>query len=130
MRKMSVKVVGAGLIGTSLALALKGKGHSVTVTDSNLAAQALALDLLGEPADPVNPELVLVAVPVESIFGVLVNEFSSHPDSMFMDIGGLKSNLLNKVEELTDLSPRFVSLHPMAGREVSGPQSARSDLFD
>lgn len=127
---MSVKVVGAGLIGTSLALALKGKGHSVTVTDSNLAAQALALDLLGEPADPVNPELVLVAVPVESIFGVLVNEFSSHPDSMFMDIGGLKSNLLNKVEELTDLSPRFVSLHPMAGREVSGPQSARSDLFD
>ena len=130
MQKLSIKIVGAGLIGTSLALVLKGMGHSVAIVDSNPAAQALALDLLGEPLDITNPDLILVAVPVESIFEILVREFSSHPASIFMDIGGLKSNLLTKVEKLTELSPRFVSLHPMAGREVSGPQSARSDLFD
>ena len=130
MKKLSIKIVGAGLIGTSLALALKGQGHPVNITDSDPQAQALARDLLGEPQDLTNPDLILVAVPVDSILEVLNAEFSQHPDSMFMDIGGLKSNLLNQVELLTGLSPQFVSLHPMAGREVSGPQSARSDLFD
>jgi prephenate dehydrogenase len=129
MKKMSVKVVGAGLIGTSVALALTSKGHSVYVTDIDPAAQSLALDLLGNPK-PSLAEVVIIATPVDSIFEVLTAEFASNPHSLFMDIGGLKSNLIKEVERLTELSPHFLSLHPMAGREVSGPQSARSDLFE
>ena len=130
MKKLSIKVVGAGLIGTSLALCLKSKGHSVEITDIDPAAQALAADLLGERAQVMAPELTIIAVPVESIFDVLCSEFSINPLSVFMDIGGLKSDLINKVESFSDISKNFVSLHPMAGREVSGPQSARSDLFE
>ncbi len=130
VKKLSVKIVGAGLIGTSLALALKAKGHSINICDTDASAQALALDLVGEQANLTRPDLIIVATPVETIFDLLSSEFTSNSDSYFMDIGGLKSNLLTKVEGLSELSKRFVSLHPMAGREVSGPQSARADLFE
>lgn len=125
-----VKIVGAGLIGTSIALALKSRGVRVKMTDQDPGRQKLATDLLGSTSDFEDYDLILIATPIESLASEVKKEFSSNPQATFMDIGGLKSKLVREVEELPELSSRFVSLHPMAGREISGPQAARADLFD
>jgi prephenate dehydrogenase len=113
-----------------MALALKQAAHSIEFSDLDSNAQRLASDLLGSGSAQEVPDIVLIATPINSIFETLLSEFERNPQSIFMDIGGLKSNLLLKVEEFPELSKRFISLHPMAGREVSGAISARADLFE
>jgi prephenate dehydrogenase len=49
--------------------------------------------------------------------------------SIVMDIASVKSNLLDEVSKLSENAQNFISSHPMAGREVSGAESARADLF-
>ena len=61
-----VRIVGAGLIGTSIALALNTRGVRVELVDSNQRAAALANDLA--KAEILNaPELVVLAIPTEAI---------------------------------------------------------------
>ena len=124
----SVRIVGAGLIGTSVALALKAEGVEVEVIDQDSAAQMLARDLV-QATSIENPEVILLALPVSQIFEVLQTESSLYPNSILMDVGSTKSELQVKVDELSEVRQRFVGTHPMAGREVSGPTAARADLF-
>lgn len=128
--KRAVKIVGCGLIGTSIGLRLREQGVDIEVSDSSSTNLELARDLLGANQIIENPEVILIAVPPQSVFDVLKAEFQSHPEAIFIEVGGIKSELLLEVERFADLSRRFVAVHPMAGREKSGPQSARSDLFE
>ena len=128
--KGPVKVVGCGLIGTSIALRLKEVGFSLILADDNKANLALATDLLALTEVPSNPELVIIATPPEHVLEVACAEFSKYPLSTFIDVSGIKSKLMNEVDSFPELSKRYVSVHPMSGRETSGPQSARSDLFN
>ena len=125
---MNVRVVGAGLIGTSIALALKNLGSTIEIVDISAKNQSIARDLVGS-VEISSPDVVVIATPVEAILEVLQAEFERYPQSIFIDIGGLKSKVIAEVERFPDLARRFCSTHPMAGREVSGPQGARSDLF-
>ena len=127
---MKINIIGAGLIGTSIALGLRSKGHEITIEDSNRSHMEIAQDLLGglnrlESA----AELVIVATPIEWQMSLLQEAFNANPQAAFIDIGGLKFDLLHKVEELPALAARFCGTHPMAGREISGPTGARGDLF-
>ena len=132
---MRIKIVGAGLIGTSIALALKQQGHLVTVTDRDHSNEDLARSLLGVSAvtevgeAALSPEVILIATPISSIFTTLCTEFNENSEATFIDIGGLKSNLVLEVATIPGLNSRFCSTHPMAGREVNGPAAARADLF-
>ncbi len=126
---LRVRVVGAGLIGTSIALALKSKGHLLEIVDIDVKNERLAQDLVGSEAIA-SPDLVIIATPIESAIEVLKTEFSHYPESRFIDIGGLKSNLLLEVARIPGLNAKFLGTHPMAGREVSGPAAARADLFE
>ena len=134
--KMHIRIVGSGLIGTSFALSLKSQGHTLEMVDQNAANQRLARDLLATPGeispveDLVDPELIVIATPVDQIFSVLLAEFERYPQARFIDIGGLKSNLLLEVARIPGLNARFLGTHPMAGREVAGPAGARADLFE
>ncbi|MFZ9641692.1 MAG: prephenate dehydrogenase [Candidatus Nanopelagicaceae bacterium] len=124
----SVRIVGAGLIGTSIGLALRSHGVHVDISDSDKSAEALAKDLArAEKLD--NPEVIIVAVPVSKILDVLRTESALYPRSILMDVGSTKYELQVKVDGLSDLRSQFVGTHPMAGREVSGPTAARNDLF-
>jgi prephenate dehydrogenase len=60
---------------------------------------------------------------------VVVEQLKANPNSIVCDLASVKSDLLVKVEELSDNPENFISLHPMAGREHSGAQNARADLF-
>ena len=128
--KGPIKVVGCGLIGTSIALRLKEVGFSLILADENKSNLALATDLLAIKEVVTNPELVIIATPPEHVFEVARTEFSRYPAAIFIDVSGIKSKLMNEVDSFPELSKRYVSVHPMSGRETSGPQSARSDLFN
>ena len=126
---MKIHIVGAGLIGTSIGLALKQRGDTVTFADTNVEHLQFARDLVGVPSEGGNPSLVIVATPPAGVFSALKEQFSINPQAMFIEISGLKSELLLQVDELPELARRFCGTHPMAGRELSGPTAARADLF-
>ena len=126
-----VRIVGAGLIGTSIALALRSKGISVTLCDSDSRAQSLARDLMGEQNIEMSgvEDLCVIATPPEAISEVIKSELSRNPSLRVMDISSIKAKPVLDVSR-TELSlVNFAPTHPMAGREVSGPESARGDLF-
>lgn len=129
MKTQHVRVVGAGLIGTSIALGLASRGVSVELHDEDQNALDLAKDLLAPHVKVGVPDLVIVATPPKTILKVLKKEFRSNPQATFIDVGSVKNNLVLEVEALTELAARFVGSHPMAGREVAGPSSAQADLF-
>ena len=123
-----VRIVGSGLIGTSIGLGLALKGVGVSMKDLDARAQGLAEDLIKNPSDlPV--DLVIFATPIGALNAVINGEFEDNPKAAFIDIGSVKSKV--KVEVSTSTLPlnRFLPTHPMAGREVGGAESARADLF-
>ena len=126
---MKIRIVGSGLMGTSLGLALRSAGHELEMVDQNSVHEKLAKDLVGSQPI-VTPDLVVVATPVEMTLAVLLEQYKDNPDSRFIDISGLKSNLLLEVGRIPGLNARFLGTHPMAGREFVGPESARADLFE
>jgi prephenate dehydrogenase len=123
-----VRIVGSGLIGTSIGLGLVQRGIAVEMIDSDLSAQALAQDLVGG-VEVSKPELVVLAVPTSAISQVIEAELFINPNSTFMDVGSVKNEVVLKVKTFSGLSTHFLATHPMAGREIGGAGSARADLF-
>ncbi len=123
-----VRIVGSGLIGTSIGLGLVQRGIAVEMVDSDPLAQALANDLTGGVV-VVDPELVILALPTSALSQVIQSEINLNPQSIFMDVGSVKSEVVLQVKTFPGLSKRFLPTHPMAGREIGGAGSARADLF-
>lgn len=135
-----VKVVGAGLLGASVGIALMGQGIDVWLTDASPTAEALACDLgagrhLSDAGD-MTPDLVVVAVPPDVTAGIVARELTLHPAATVTDVASVKGHIRVALDatveagklSATDLA-RYVGSHPMAGREKSGPIAARADLF-
>ena len=123
-----VRIVGSGLIGTSIGLALVAHGVEVDMRDIDPRAQLLARDLV-KSLDLKEPELTIFALPSNRLSEVLNSEFSINPGSKFIDIGSVKTKPLLDVSRSEIPSQYFMATHPMAGREVGGAESARADLF-
>lgn len=128
MNSKSVRIVGAGLIGTSIGLALKAAGVSVQFVDIDARAELLANDLVkSEKFD--SPDLIIIATPPSAFKSSIEREATLNPQAILMDIGSVKTKPILEVSTLEGLLYRFCGTHPMAGREVSGAVSARADLF-
>jgi prephenate dehydrogenase len=123
-----VRIVGSGLIGTSIGLALVTHGVEVDMRDIDPRAQLLARDLV-KSQDLKEPELTIFALPSSHLSQVLNGEHSINPGSKFIDIGSVKTKPLLDVSRSEIPSENFLATHPMAGREVGGAESARADLF-
>ena len=123
-----VRVVGSGLIGASIGLGLVQHGVLVEMVDADAKAQSLANDLVGGTKLN-NPEVVVLAMPTSQLSLVIAAENALNPNSTFIDVGSVKSEVQLKVEAISGLSRRFLPTHPMAGREIGGAASARADLF-
>jgi prephenate dehydrogenase len=123
-----VRIVGSGLIGTSIGLGLVQQGIAVEMVDSDPSAQALAKDLTGGVA-VVDPELVIFALPTSGLLQAIQGEIALNPQSTFMDVGSVKNEVVLQIKTFPGLSTRFLPTHPMAGREIGGASSARADLF-
>jgi prephenate dehydrogenase len=123
-----VRIVGSGLIGTSIGLGLVQAGVAVEMIDADPANQALAMDLVAG-SQVTNPELVILALPSSRLSLVINQEYELNPQSTFMDVGSVKNDIVLEVETVSGLTSRFVPTHPMAGREIGGAGAARADLF-
>jgi prephenate dehydrogenase len=127
----TVRVLGTGLLGTSIGLALTGQGTRVLLSDPSPTALAVARDLGAGEIDPggLRARLTIVAAPPDVTAQVVAEALDDDPEATVTDVASVKSGVLRAVTELgADLS-RYVGGHPMAGRERSGPVAARGDLF-
>ena len=131
-----VHIVGTGLIGASLGIALSANGTRVTLEDPSPTAVRLARDLLaGELDADGEPDLVVVAAPPDVVATVVVAALRRWPGAVVTDVASVKESVLGDVltaaaaDDALDVT-RYVGSHPMAGRERSGAAAARGDLFD
>ena len=125
---MKLVVIGAGLIGTSIALGAKRAGAEVELIDADGRAEALANDLV-ESTKVIDPTIVVIATPTSALDGVMERFKSLYPKSTFIDIGSTKTKVKVQVQSDSNFAERFCPTHPMAGRELDGAEAAQSDLF-
>lgn len=125
-----VRIVGCGLIGTSIGLALVRLGVVVELVDAD-PDNALMAERIGAGSRLVQlePQLVVVAVPPDHV-GAVVAEQLEQTTAVVTDAASVKSKPLADAAELTGDLSRYVGSHPMAGSERSGPLAGRADLFD
>lgn len=130
MRLSHVRIVGSGLIGSSIGLALVSRGVAVTMADKNPEAAALAQDLMGIAPSQTPAEITVIASPISTIAAVISEEIRAGFNLGFIDISSVKYKPKVEVEKLGFDMGKFLPTHPMAGREVGGAESARADLFN
>ena len=128
----SCLVVGTGLIGTSVALALRAAGVEVHLTDRDPEAVRRAAELGAGTRDPATSQvdLAVVAVAPSATAEVVTGLVTGNSAATVVDTAGVKAQVLGAVRQALGETPHFVGTHPMAGRERSGPGAARADLFE
>jgi len=126
-----VRVVGVGLLGTSIGLGLRARGVDVILADASPTNLSIAVDYgagRGALADDA-PQIIVVCVPPDVTAQIIAAELRAYPDALVTDVASVK---LAPLEELrasgADVS-RYIGSHPLAGRERGGPLSGRADLF-
>lgn len=130
-------LIGVGHIGGSMALALKKAGMISRVIGVDISIkhleQARELGLIDEYASLADgveaSDLVVLAVPVNSMITLLPEVLDLVDKQTVIDVGSTKATILKGVQHHPHRS-NFVATHPMAGTEFSGPEAALADLFE
>jgi prephenate dehydrogenase len=130
-----VLIEGTGLIGTSIALALRERGTEVWLSDADADAAKLAADL---GAGTVLPDLrdakgiadiAVIAVPPADVAAALALAQDQGVASWYTDVASVKQLPVAQARKLGCDLASYVPGHPLAGRERHGPAAARVDLF-
>jgi prephenate dehydrogenase len=122
-------IVGTGLIGASIGIALRGRGWTVSGVDEapGMAKRAVALGALDVEGFDDDADVVFVATPVrasEAVIRDILGRPGRRADAIVTDVGSVKGPLVAAVDH-----PSFVGGHPMAGSEQVGVDGANGDLF-
>lgn len=128
-----VRVVGTGLVGTSIGLALGRLGLVAELVDIDETAVSMAERIgAGSRRTDGEPQIVVVAVPPDHAGEVIADQLKQTGTAVVTDACSVKSKPLADAAALAgpDDLVRYVGSHPMAGSERSGPLAGRSDLFD
>lgn len=128
----SVLIVGAGLLGTSIGLALQGV--EIYLDDSSPTALALAESMgaglpLAKAPKAMQPALVIVATPPDVAGSCVVAALAEYPEAIVTDVASVKSIVASQVLREAQNVENYIGSHPMAGRERSGASAADADLF-
>lgn len=134
-----VAVIGVGLIGGSISLALKKKWPDITVTayhhNIDRLSQAKKLKVIDEVTDNLEvlcggAEFIFICTQVSMIIPMLkqIKSFAS-PGAVVTDVGGTKSNIVKEGEGIFSGGADFIGGHPLAGSEQKGVLAASASLF-
>lgn len=133
---MIVTIIGTGLIGGSMAIALRDLGIAkrtigVDANESH-AKKAVELDIVDETTDLKTAidrsSLVIVAIPVLATEKLLPGIMALVSNQVVMDVSSTKETIINSIKDHPKRS-RFVATHPMWGTENSGPEAAVRGAF-
>jgi prephenate dehydrogenase len=137
---MRITIIGLGLIGGSIGLALKkAKWRDAEIVGYVRRQEACPMVLSSGAVDKVelslraainSADIIIIATPVltiKSIFSQIAADLS--PSSIVTDTASTKLQVMQWAEELLPPEISFVGGHPMAGKETSGIKAAKTDLF-
>ncbi len=127
----SVRIVGAGLLGSSIGHALRQNGVDVALSDISPAQLRLAVDYGAgrAAADGDDPDLVVVCTPPDVVADTIEAELRRFPRAVVTDVASVKLEPLRALRERGVELANYIGSHPMAGRERGGAISARADIF-
>ncbi len=131
-----VCIVGLGLMGGSLAMALRGRVSTIIGVDANADTRQMALEqqivhqATADLAEGIrHADLLILATPVRSILQLLAELPRLRPDGcLVLDIGSTKQVICDAMTALPD-SFQAIGGHPMCGRETAGLAAATADLY-
>ncbi len=136
-KNMVVAIIGTGLIGGSMAIALKEKGFASKVigVETNPEHQQQALDL--GLVDEINEldqairrsDFIILSVPVSVADNLIVSILDKVDKQVVIDVGSTKKSICDLAAKSKN-PKRFVATHPMWGTEYSGPKAAVKGAFE
>jgi len=140
MTNQNVAIVGVGLIGGSIGLALRqrglaaevvGIGRRQTSLDKALGCGAIDRAELDLKQGVASADVVIVASPVASVVDQVCQALASvGTQALVTDVGSTKASICAGIEkQAKTLAPQFVGSHPLAGDHRTGPENARADLL-
>ncbi|HEY3638523.1 MAG TPA: prephenate/arogenate dehydrogenase family protein [Rhizomicrobium sp.] len=134
-----VAVIGIGLIGSSLARAMRRAGLAAHIAgfdrlEALEKARSLGFaDTLHDTPGPAvrDSDLVILATPVGA-FGEIAKDITAHlkPGAIVSDVGSVKMAVIRDVSPFIPEGVHFIPAHPIAGTEQSGPDAGFAELFD
>lgn len=139
LRIQRLVIAGVGLIGGSLAAALRQAGDVKEIVGLGRRRETLEqartmglIDAIADRAEQIaGADMVVVCTPVAQIEAVLA-DIAPHlgERTIVTDVGSTKTDIIAAAMNILGAKfPRFVAGHPIAGAERNGPQAARADLF-
>jgi len=132
-------IIGCGLIGSSLARAIKKNNLAEKIVSSNrsdaLNKKVIELKIVDDSSSDTKKmvdgsDLVVIATPLSSYEDVISKIKNSLKDGVILtDVGSVKENIINLIEKNIPESISWIPSHPIAGTEESGPEAGFSELF-
>lgn len=133
---MNIGIIGLGLMGGSLAKAVKRYGiakkvygftnserNKKDILELNLVDELVDLETLKKVSD-----VIILAIPVDAIIGMFPNFLDIDENTTIIDMGSTKEYIVKSIPE--KIRKNFIAAHPMTGTEKSGPKAAIDDLYE
>ena len=137
--KTRVLLIGVGLIGGSLALAMKKHRHvtvvgaDINTNEVQVANQLGIVDYVAEDikTEAAQADYIVLATPVEYTTAWIhdLSTWKLKETVIVTDVGSTKGEIMKAAEALNKKRISFIGGHPMAGSHTSGAVNARADLF-
>jgi len=134
-----VCIIGCGLIGSSLARAIKKNNLAEKIVSSNRSdavnKKVIELKIVDDSSSDTkkmadDSDLVVIATPLSSYENVISKIKNSLKNGVILtDVGSVKENIINLVEKSIPENISWIPSHPIAGTEESGPETGFSELF-
>jgi prephenate dehydrogenase len=134
-QRIQITIVGVGLLGGSLALALKKqKGVSLVGWNHRASSRKKAARLIlvaGSFEEAVKKANIIVLCSHSSSISASLRQLVSlvRPDTLILDVSSVKGEVVREANRIPGIGQHFVPCHPMAGKEKSGPSFADADIY-
>ncbi len=137
-RDTKILIVGLGLIGGSYAQALTDRGYEVGALDqrSEAITYAMGNGMIRHGRSAVEPDyirqfdlIVFALYPHVFLDWLRENQQWIKRGALLTDVTGVKSSIVSAVQDMLRSDLEYIGAHPMAGREVSGVENAKKEIF-